>query len=234
MTVAPGAAGIAARIEAVRERVAAAARRSGRAPSAVTLIAVSKTFGAAEIAAAYDAGQRHFGENYIQEFEAKRLELAAFRPDVASGATFHFIGHLQTNKVAQAVALFPVVHGVDSARAFEQLSRRVAPGGCVHCFLEVNLAGEPGKSGAWPGAVPVIVDRVRALPAIDLIGLMAVPPRVAVADDARPYFRQLRALAQASGLTALSMGMSDDFEAAIEEGATHVRVGRAIFGERSA
>lgn len=218
---------IADRVSAVRERVERACRASGRDPSTVTLIAASKTRTPEEVAEAARAGISDFGENYVQEGAAKAAAAARLVPAMA--LTWHLIGHLQRNKVNAALEVFDVFHGIDSLRTLEALARRaVRP---VPVFIEVNLAGEPTKHGLAPLDLPAFIERARALDTIDLRGLMAIPPQGPPAETRR-WFALLRELAHANGLRHLSMGMTDDFESAIAEGATHIRVGRAIFGER--
>ncbi|GEJ57968.1 YggS family pyridoxal phosphate-dependent enzyme [Anaeromyxobacter diazotrophicus] len=219
--------GLADRLAAVRARL-----RPG-----VTLVAVSKTQPASAIREAYQAGQRDFGENYAQEWRAKAAELAAL-PDLV----WHFIGGLQTNKVkyvlpaprpgAAAPPAVGWVHTVDRLALAQELSRRAAArGGAARVLLEVNVGQEGSKSGCAPGELPRLAEAVARLPALELRGLMCIPP---AAEDPRPHFARLRALRDALGLALpdLSMGMSGDYPAAIEEGATLVRVGTAIFGER--
>jgi len=204
--------------------------RAGRDPEQVKLIAVSKVFPAEAIRAAYEAGLRDFGENYVQEFEHKSMELGNL-----IGATFHLIGHLQTNKARRAVQLFDVIQTVDSERLAQRLEQAAAtlkPGGKLEVMIEVKLSGEPSKSGAPPEELDRLVEVLRTCPHLKLTGLMTMPPFSDDPEAARPYFRRLRALAEAYKLPHLSMGMSQDFEVAVEEGATHVRIGTALFGAR--
>jgi len=224
-------------IARVEERIAAACRRSGRRREEVTLVAVSKTHPAELIRAAWEAGLRHFGENRVQEARAKRPELSGL--DI----TWHLVGHLQSNKVRSALELFHWVDSVDSIHLAEKLAQAATSASRrLPVLLEVNLAGEASKSGARPEELIQLAGRTAALPPLALHGLMAIPPFLDNPEDTRPYFRQLRALALAleaqrlPGLARvdLSMGMSHDFEVAIEEGATIVRVGTAIFGSRPA
>ncbi|MBX3026454.1 YggS family pyridoxal phosphate-dependent enzyme [bacterium] len=215
---------IAANVRAVRARIARAAERAGRDPASVRLIAVSKTKPAAAVRAAIAAGVTDIGENYVQEAEAKRAA-------VGDGAAWHLIGHLQRNKAGRAAALFDCIHTVDSAALGAALSRQAqALGRTVRLLVEVRLGGEATKSGVEPAAVPALLDALR-LPGLAVEGLMSVPPP-GDPEQARPHFRALRALRDRLALRELSMGMSEDFEVAIEEGATLVRVGRAIFGAR--
>jgi pyridoxal phosphate enzyme (YggS family) len=217
---------IAENVRAVRTRMTEASIRGGRDPSAVTLIAVTKTHPVEAIAAAYAAGVRDFGENRVQEAASKVPVLREQCPEAA----WHLIGHLQRNKVGSALELFDVIHSVDSLRVAEAINERAT--GPVRCFLEVNVAGEASKEGVALDQAALLAERIGALQRIDLVGLMTVAPAVANAEEVRPVFRRLRELAVAIGLRELSMGMTGDFDVAIEEGATAVRVGRAIFGQR--
>ena len=209
----------------MRERLVRAAERVGRDPAEITLLAVSKMFPAASIRDAYALGLREFGENYVQEFADKHPELC----DLAE-ARFHFIGHLQSNKAARAAELFQVVQTVDSAKLAARLN---AAGRRLDIFLEVKLSGEASKSGAEAAALPELIAAARELPNLEVVGLMTMPPWSEDPEAPRPYFKRLRELAERHGLRQLSMGMSHDFETAIEEGATCVRVGTALFGERT-
>jgi pyridoxal phosphate enzyme (YggS family) len=225
---------MAERLAEVRERLAAAARRAGRSPADIVLVAVSKTRTAEEIRAAVAAGQLDFGENYAQELAAKRSALADL-PQLR----WHMIGHLQRNKARLLVPGIHRLQTVDSSRLVEALDRRLAESGArLDVMLQVDVAGEEQKSGAPPGEVPGLLAAVRAAPRLRLRGLMVIPPFTADAEESRPYFRALRELAGRLDLRGeegeLSMGMSDTYEAAVAEGATLVRVGTAIFGERSA
>ena len=207
--------GIAERLRAVRSGL----------PDHVTLVAVSKTQPADAVREAYAAGQRHFGENYAQEWRAKADALADL-PDLV----WHFIGGLQTNKVKYLAGRVGWVHTVDRLELARELSRRFAArGAAVRVLLEVNVAGEAAKSGCAPGDASALAAEVRALPGLELRGLMCIHP---AEGDPRPHFAALRKLNQALGLPDLSMGMSGDYPIAIEEGATVVRVGTAIFGAR--
>jgi len=212
------------RLAAVRERIARAAERAGRDPQEITLLAVTKVFPAEAIRAAYDLGLREFGENYVQEFEGKA---AAVRD--LGGARFHLIGHLQSNKSKRAAELFQVIQTVDAARLARRLDET---GHALEVMLEVKLSGEEAKSGAMPEEIGGLIEAVRGCSNLRLGGLMTMPPWSDDPEAARPYFRRLRELAQRHGLRGLSMGMSHDLEAAIEEGATCVRVGTALFGKR--
>jgi len=196
-------------------------------PPGVTLVAVSKAQPAAAVREAYAAGQRHFGENYVQEWREKAEALADL-----GDLLWHFVGSLQTNKVKYLVGRVALVHTVDRLDLAGEISRRSAQkGAATRVLVEVNVAGEAGKAGCAPLEVPALVEVVRALPGLELRGLMCIPP---AQGDPRPHFRTLRALRDRLGLADLSMGMSGDYPAAIEEGATMVRVGTAIFGERPA
>lgn len=200
-------------------------RIRGALPAGVTLVAVSKTQPPDAIREAYAAGQRDFGENYAQEWRAKADALADL-PELR----WHFIGGLQTNKVKYLAGRVAFVHTVDRAELAEEISRRWARAGAVaRVFLEVDLAGEERKAGCPPGDVAPLLARLRELPAIEPVGLTCIPPP---ADDPRPHFRALRALGDRLGLRELSMGMSGDWPVAVEEGATFVRIGTAIFGAR--
>lgn len=215
-------ASIAAHVGRVRDRIAGACQRAGRNPSEITVIAVTKGRTAAEVAAAVRAGIRDVGENRVQEGGAKREVLDAAN---VSGVTWHLVGHLQRNKSGRALRTFDVFHGVDSIGALEALAKRATRH--VPVFLEVNLAAEPSKHGCRPEDLPELIRLARVLPNLDLVGLTTVAP--AAVETVRPIFRRLRTLAQEFGLEKLSMGMSNDFEIAVEEGATHLRIGRAIF-----
>jgi pyridoxal phosphate enzyme (YggS family) len=220
---------IAENVAGLRSRIAAAAERAGRDPASIRLIgasAASKGVAPAMVAEAIAAGVHDFGENYVQEAD-ERIEALG---GSATKATWHLIGHLQTNKVPAALRLFDIIQSVDSLRLAEHLSRRAtAP---VRIFLEVNVAGDPAKFGFAPEDVGSAVEAMRRLPNLDVAGLMTVAPAVSDPEEVRPVFRELRRLAEANGLVELSMGMTDDFEVAVEEGATIVRIGRALFGDR--
>jgi pyridoxal phosphate enzyme (YggS family) len=220
---------------AVRADVAERARAAGRDPASVRLIAVGKTQPAAAIAAAHRAGLTDFGENYAQELRDKGAELAAV------GLAWHFIGALQRNKAKYVVGLATLVHTVDSRALLEEIERLAARRGITQRVLvEVNVGGEAAKSGVAPGELPALLDALAAAPHVRCEGLMTIPPFGEAAESSRPYFAALRALRDAEAartrpnvaLDELSMGMSGDYGVAIEEGATLVRVGTAIFGER--
>ncbi len=218
---------VEAGIERVRERIVRACQRAGRDPDTVTLVAISKGQPVEAIRAAYAAGLRHFGENRIQE--------AVPKIDAATGAgveaTWHLVGHLQSNKAKAASAAFDVIHSVDSAKLLARLDGTAPAPRDV--LLQVNVAAEPQKQGAAPDEVAGLVEAAGKVANLRLRGLMTIAPMVADPEEVRPVFRDLRELAKRFALTELSMGMTDDFEVAIEEGATLVRVGRAIFGERT-
>ncbi|MHB8514018.1 MAG: YggS family pyridoxal phosphate-dependent enzyme [Dehalococcoidia bacterium] len=219
---------LAARIAAVRARIDAACARAGRDPRGVTLVGVSKTHSASTIAAAHAAGLKDFGENRVQEAAPKIETLRAS----GMSPVWHLVGHLQTNKARAALGLFDILHGVDSERLAEAISRDAARP--VRLLVQVNVVGETSKYGVASGAVAGLVACIRRMPNVELTGLMTVGPRVDNPEDARAAFRELRALRDALGLRDLSMGMTEDFEVAVEEGATLVRVGRALFGDRPA
>jgi pyridoxal phosphate enzyme (YggS family) len=212
------------RLAIVEERIQNAAHSAGRKRDEITLIAVTKKFPAEVTREAYELGLRSFGENYVQEFERKHPLLT----DLA-GAEFHLIGHLQSNKARIAGELFHTIQTVDSeklARRLDQLNRP------LEVMIEVKLSHEESKEGAAPESLPALIAGIRACPNLRLTGLMTMPPWCDDPEVTRPYFRTLAALAREHGLAKLSMGMSHDLEAAIEEGSTHVRVGTALFGPR--
>ena len=220
-------ADIAAGAARVRERIERACERAGRDPASVTLVAVSKGHPAEAIRAASEAGLRHFGENRIQEALPKIDEAVAAGVE----ATWHLVGHLQSNKAKAASGAFDVIHSVDSARLLARLDAAApAP---RHVLLQVNVAAEPQKQGIAPEDLGALVEAAREARNLRLRGLMTIAPIASDPEDVRPVFRALRELAGRYELPELSMGMTDDFEVAIEEGATLVRVGRAIFGERT-
>jgi pyridoxal phosphate enzyme (YggS family) len=222
---------IAARLTSVRERIERAARRAERDPAAVRLVLASKTQPPAAIRAAYAGGAREFGENYVQEALAKQDALADLRD-----LRWHLIGHLQTNKARDAAGRFILIHSLDSARLAAALGH-ARPAPRVAALIEVNAAGETSKSGIAGAEVERLIEQVRTT--VEVLGLMTIPPPAPDPERSRVHFAALRTmrdrLAAATGLalSELSMGMTDDFEVAIEEGATIVRVGRAIFGERA-
>ena len=216
---------IAERVAHVQQRVERAAERAGRSPADVSIVAVSKGFPPSAIDEVVVAGIADVGENRVQEATAK---IAALR---GLPVTWHLVGHLQTNKAKTALELFDIIHSVDSLHLAEVLSHPDRSGP-LPILLEVNAAREASKFGFPPGEVAAAAQAIARLPHLDLRGLMTVAPFVSDPEAVRPVFRELRRLRDALGLRDLSMGMTDDFEVAIEEGATLVRIGRAIFGER--
>lgn len=221
----------------IQERMARAAARGGRNADEITLVAVSKTHPANAIREAYEAGLRHFGENRVQEWEGKRAGTEGL------AASWHLIGHLQSNKAARAARLFHSVDSVDDVALAQRLDRARAEAGItgkLRVLIEVRVAQEESKSGMEITKLASAVEKIAELPRLQLQGLMCIPPFLEDAEQVRPFFRKLRVLRD--GLTAklglelpvLSMGMSHDFEVAIEEGATEVRVGTALFGTRGA
>jgi PLP dependent protein len=230
---------IAANLSAIHERIARAAKRAGRNPDDVALMAVTKTLPAQRIIEAYDAGQRLFGENRVQEFADKVQALAKL-----SDAEFHMIGHLQSNKTGKAADIFHAIDSVDSSKLAARLNTSAEElGKTIDVLIEINVGGEAAKSGIAPGA-PELERILAGAPEwqhLRIRGMMTVPPFIDDPEGARPYFRQLRELRDrlagrdlpAVKLDVLSMGMSHDFEIAIEEGSTCVRIGTAIFGTRA-
>jgi pyridoxal phosphate enzyme (YggS family) len=226
---------IAESLADIRGRIAAAARLSGRDPQSVRLVAVSKTFPAEAVREAYDAGQREFGENRVQE----GLEKCRATNDLA--IHWHLLGHLQANKVKKAVPVFSMLHGIDSVELLQKIDEAAA-GANVHpeLLIQVDLAGEVTKHGVPPDGMPPLFEAADRCVAARVVGLMLLPPAPDTPEDARPWFSRLRELRDewvaagtpASMLRELSMGMSGDFEVAVQEGATIVRVGTAIFGRR--
>ncbi|MCB2109259.1 MAG: YggS family pyridoxal phosphate-dependent enzyme [Rhodobacteraceae bacterium] len=220
------AAEIARNLDQVRAGIAAAAINAKRAPGEVTLIAVSKTHGPEMIEAALAAGQRHFGENRVQEAAAKFPVLKAANPDLV----LHLIGPLQTNKVRDAVKIFDVIHALDRAKLAVKLAEEMkVQNRRLPCFVQVNTGREPQKAGVDPAEVANFISQCRDELHLDIVGLMCIPP---VDEEPALHFALLRELARDNGLTGLSMGMSADAEVAVTFGATHVRVGTAIFGVR--
>ena len=214
------------RLEAVKTRIRVAAERAGRDPTTVTLIAVSKRQPAEAIREAYALGVRDFGENYAQELRDKAAELADLKD-----LRWHAIGPLQSNKAKYVADVAHAFHALDRESIAEALVRRRGERP-LEVFLEVNLAGEASKGGVAPGALPALQTAIATHPTLRVRGLMALPPLAEEAEATRPHFRQLAALARDLDLSGLSMGTTVDFDVAIEEGATHVRVGTAIFGPR--
>jgi pyridoxal phosphate enzyme (YggS family) len=228
----------------LQERIAAAARKAGRNASEITLIAISKTHPAEAVRAAYDAGLRHFGENRVQEWEGKHASVGDL-----SGAMWHLVGHLQANKAARAARLFHSIDSLDQYALAQRLDRArgeaaitlpapVVTGGQLRVLIEVHIAGEEAKTGVSIEDLPALAEKVPGLAHLELAGLMCVPPFSDDLESVRPYFRRLRQLRDdlrgrlGLPLRVLSMGMSHDFEVAIEEGATEVRIGTALFGQR--
>jgi len=212
-------------LSAVEGRIRAACERAGRRRDEVTLVAVSKTFPASSVEEAVAAGATDIGENRVQEARDKK-------PQVGGSARWHLIGHLQSNKAKDAVRLFDVIETVDSTDLAQKIARAAEAGGKAQdVLLEVNVGEEPQKNGILPGDVERIARDVQRISSLRLLGLMAIPPHGS-AEETRRWFRELRAMRDRLGLQELSMGMSEDFETAIEEGSTMVRIGRAIFGER--
>ena len=225
---------IASNLQHIRERIRSAALAAGRQPDSVLLVAVSKTRPAGDVVEAFHAGQVVFGENYVQELAAKAAE-------VSEAVEWHFIGHLQSNKVRQIAAIVSMIHSVDRLSLAEEISRQWGRlGRCCDILVQVNLSGETTKSGTTEAEALRLVRAVSALPHARIRGLMTMPPFFDDPEAARPFFGELKRLAQrieaesipGVEMRELSMGMSGDFEAAIQEGATLVRVGTSIFGAR--
>jgi pyridoxal phosphate enzyme (YggS family) len=217
---------IEANIGEVQRRIVRACERSHRVPGEITLVVVTKEVGISAIRAAFDCGMRNFGENRVQEAEDKIGQLSELKPEV----TWHMVGHLQSNKARTAIELFDIIHSVDSIKLAEILSRRLEKAFPV--LLQVNVSGEATKGGFTVNEVGAAVEGTRRLPNLKVMGLMTIAPLVADVEEVRPVFRKLREMRDSLGLEHLSMGMTDDFEVAVEEGATMLRIGRAIFGER--
>jgi PLP dependent protein len=213
-------------IQEVQKRIAGACERSGRSPREITLVAVTKTVDAATITSAYEHGIKHFGENRVQEAEKKIEELAAIRQSV----TWHMIGHVQTNKVKPVTRLFNIVQSVDSMKLATGLDMQAQD--TLPVLVQVNVSGEDTKSGFSIDQVNMAINEMSHLPHLDIKGLMTIAPWTDNEEEVRSVFRTLRQLRDKLGLEHLSMGMTDDYEIAIEEGATIVRIGRAIFGKR--
>jgi len=226
---------VAQNLQACRQKIAAAARRSGRAPEAVELVAITKGVPVELIREAIDQGVLHLGENKVQETLARYDVLNVYAAAAGHKLLWHMVGHLQSNKAKDAVRLFDVIHSVDTIRLAEEIDKAASRRGKVQdILLEVNVSGEASKYGFAPRDVKNAVQNLTALPRIRILGLMTVAPIVADPEKARPYFRALKELALDLFVHGpiLSMGMTDDFEVAVEEGATHVRIGRGIFGSR--
>lgn len=222
----PSPESLAQRLSTVQARIAEAAAEADRKAEAITLIAVAKTFPAEAVIEALAAGQRHFGENRVQEGMAKYPTLRETRPDLV----LHLIGPLQTNKVKQAVAHFDVIHTLDRQSLAEELAKEFKKSGRrLPCFVQVNTGEEPQKAGCTPKEADAFIAACRALD-LPIVGLMCIPP---AEEEPAPHFALLNKIARRNGLDQLSMGMSGDYDTAVMLGATHVRVGSAIFGGRS-
>ena len=219
---------IEANIDEAKGRIARACQRVGRSPDEVTIVAVTKTVEPSAIVTAFKLGIKHFGENRVQEAVDKIGQLSRLEPH----PTWHMVGHLQSNKAKVVVEIFDIIHSVDSIRLAEVISHRTQR--TLPVLLEVNVSGEASKYGFSVAEVEPALEETSRLPRLEVKGLMTIAPLVSDAEQVRPIFRKLRSLRDAFGLEHLSMGMTDDFEVAIEEGATLVRIGRAIFGEREA
>ncbi|TET87405.1 MAG: YggS family pyridoxal phosphate-dependent enzyme [Dehalococcoidia bacterium] len=213
-------------IHELEKRIARAAERANRSPAEITIVGVAKTIEPWLIQQAFEAGMRHFGENRVQEAKDKIERLSTLQPP----PTWHMVGHLQTNKAKTAIELFDMIQSVDSVRLAEVLSRHAQHR--IPILLEVNVSGEASKFGLPPAEVSSAVEEIARLPHLEIRGLMTIAPLTDNPEEVRPIFKRLRLLRDSLGLEHLSMGMTDDFEVAIEEGATMVRIGRAIFGER--
>lgn len=223
---------VRANLRRVQECIARAAAKSGRHPEEITLVAVTKTYPSDAITIAYEAGIRHFGENRVQEWESKRYAVSGL------AATWHLVGHLQSNKAKRAAQVFSRIDSVDSLDLAQKLSAQRDGTGKLPILLEVRTDPVTTKSGLAPEEVQPVASEILSMQNLELLGLMTVPPQFPAPDSARPYFRLLRELRDALErrfelkFPVLSMGMSNDFETAIEEGATEIRLGRALFGER--
>jgi len=210
----------------LESRIARAAERAGRSPADITIVAVTKEVEVEAIEAAIKAGIGHIGENRVQEAKTKMERLSTLERQ----PMWHMVGHLQTNKVKTAAQIFDIIHSIDSLRLAEAVSQRVQD--IMPVLLQVNVSGEATKSGFSVAELSQAVEEIARLPRLEVKGLMTIAPLVADAEEVRPIFRRLRQLRDELGLEHLSMGMTDDFEVAVEEGATMVRIGRAIFGQR--
>ena len=219
-------ASVASNLVAVREKIEVAAKAADRSVDAVTLVAISKSQSMGRIQSALDAGQRIFGENRVQEAQAHWTDLRGGYPDLE----LHFVGHLQSNKVAEAVALFDVIQSVDRPKLARALAKEIErTARKVRIFVQVNIGEEPQKGGIAPGDAEAFIEACREEFGLEVEGVMCIPP---ADEEPSPYFALLAGIAQRAGLANLSMGMSSDYEIAVGLGATHVRVGTAIFGER--
>lgn len=214
---------VARNISHIRDRIARACESVNRDPAEITLIAVSKTFSTEDIKQAYETGHRHFGESRLQEAQPK---IEALPIDIQ----WHFVGHLQSNKAKKVAQLFQVIHTLDSESQLNEIGKS---GRNIEGFIEVNIANEPQKAGILPDSLDEFAQTVLSYPQVHLTGLMTIGPTVTDPELARPYFRKLWNHARRLGVKNLSMGMSQDFDVAIQEGATHIRVGSAIFGSRT-
>ena len=210
----------------MRRRITQACQRSHRSPDEITLIAVTKGFEASVIREAFGCGIRDFGENRVQEAETKIRQLSDLKPNII----WHMVGHLQSNKAGTALTLFDIIHSIDSVKLAQILNQRAHK--TMSVLLQVNVSGEVPKSGFTIDEVANALREMKQLSNLQVVGLMTIAPLTDDAEDVRPVFRKLRELRDSLGLKHLSMGMTDDFEVAIEEGATMVRIGRAIFGDR--
>ena len=213
-------------VQEIHKRIAQACERSNRSPAEITLIAVTKTIDTQAIRAAYACGINNFGENRVQEAEAKIEQLLDLKPAVI----WHMIGHLQSNKAGTAIELFDIIHSIDSVKLAKLVSQRTQK--VLPVLLQVNISGEATKSGFTTEQITEAVEEIRQLPNLEMKGLMTIAPFVAKPEEVRHVFRKLRELRDSLRLEHLSMGMTDDFEIAIEEGATILRIGQAIFGKR--
>ncbi len=210
----------------LERRIARAAQRAGRSPAEITIVAVTKEVEPEAIEVALKAGIRHIGENRVQEARGKVERLSTLEPR----PIWHMVGHLQTNKVKTAVEIFDIIHSIDSLRLAQAVSQRAQS--TIPVLLQVNVSGEGTKSGFSVAELSQAAGEIARLPRLEVKGLMTIAPMVADAEEVRPIFKKLRQLRDELGLEHLSMGMTDDFEVAVEEGATIVRIGRAIFSER--
>lgn len=211
------------RLARIEERISEACRKAGRCREEVQLIAISKNFGGEAIWEAYQAGLRHFGESRLQEAIPK---IEALPKDIV----WHFVGRLQTNKAKRVAELFPAIHSLENERQLAEISKADHK---VDCLIELNLGQETQKSGVFPSNLAGMWKTVLQFPQVRFRGLMAIGPALDDPEAMRPYFRELRRLGETVGAEWLSMGMSDNFEVAIQEGATHIRIGTALFGDRS-
>lgn len=227
------AADIAERLSSVRENISDACNQVGRQPSEITIVGVSKTKSIETIRESMEAGLVDFGENRAQELIPK-VSASISKSDEVPIPRWHFIGHLQRNKVRQVLPHISVLHSLDSTRLVDEIERHgdLRSGPALPCYLEVNVSGEQSKQGISPDELPELLRSTEHVHHIRVLGLMTIAPSVDDPEEVRPVFRLLRNLAEAHGLKGLSMGMTDDYTIAIEEGATVVRIGRAIFGAR--